>query len=323
MYSPMPQQPTTQQAPQPVPQPMAQPAFAQQPMQQPMQPMQPPMGATPQPMMPPQQSMGYGQPPRQKSSAAGVVGLVLGIIAILAVILLAIFVLKPFGNGGDTDNTNTENTATLEENTEENQVSGNESDEGNTDETENADQNADPQDTVQNTPAENKASSNTDTDNGESDVPQGIEVPETFQMTTDKTPTLADFTWYSGVSAGGIPDGAVKLDEFDEIEGGWKAYMFGPSGMERFFNVDVSGSNASTTLTFKWFYVFDGNSGEGHDDDSVPSDFVGALDHGSIDALGPGRVKFDDFWLDNGREYAVGTFMWPDGEEETVLLARP
>lgn len=151
-----------------------------------------------------------------------------------------------------------------------------------------------------------------------------------FDFTTDDTPSLADFQWVDAdIIRGDIPAAYERLDDFEEVTGGWKCYLIDdPDGvydsmMERFLNVYINGLPGSAAVTFDWFYVYDGAQDEGFDDDASDSYFEGSWEDGQIEAIGSGRVTLTDFWYRDGHEYGVGTFMWPDGVTAAVLLARP
>ena len=152
--------------------------------------------------------------------------------------------------------------------------------------------------------------------------------PEDFS--TSENIGLADINLITAdLLQGNIPDGVQKLTDFNEVTGGWKAYMktdpdnqFG-SMMEHYLNVSISGSAVSSKLTFQWNYSFINAAGQGYDDNSPDSTFVGAWQDGGIEAIGPGRVNMTDFYYESGREYAVGSMMWPDGVPAAIVLIRP
>ena len=147
------------------------------------------------------------------------------------------------------------------------------------------------------------------------------EAQPTGSYSTDEAPTLGDFTWYAG--AGGIPSGATELKKFADVKGGWKAYQFG-SGMERLSYVDISGKKGSAVLTVDWRNVVDSSTGKVSDDGTPDSVFEGDWDgDAGLNVLGAGRMALTKFWEKSGRQYATGSFVWPSGETDTVLLVRP
>ena len=150
--------------------------------------------------------------------------------------------------------------------------------------------------------------------------------PDAFS--TSETPTLADFQWVTNdIYNGMLPDDLELLTDFEELRGGWKCYLIDEAAydtmMERLLNVFIGGTPEETDVTFDWFYAHNNALDEGYDEDDPPTVFSGSWEDGEISALGPGRVTLTDFWFDEGYEYGIGTFMWPDGVVATVLLARP
>ena len=146
---------------------------------------------------------------------------------------------------------------------------------------------------------------------------------------TTEQPTLADFQWVTyDILHGSRPEGLEKL-KYTEAAGGWKCYILDdPNGeydavAEHFLNVDIKGKYTDVTVTFDWIYTFIGAEGEGYDDNSPDSTFKGAWSGGVIEATGSGNVTFTDFYYLDGKEYAIGTMMWPDGIPAAVFMVRP
>ena len=115
------------------------------------------------------------------------------------------------------------------------------------------------------------------------------------------------------------------LTELQIVSGGWKGYIFSTdSGVEEFLNVHVEGSESSVSLKCDWNYTFLGEEGEGYDNDSPDSMFVGTWANGAVtNAIGSGMMEINQFWFWNGRQCARGTYMWPDGETGVMYLTRP
>ena len=134
---------------------------------------------------------------------------------------------------------------------------------------------------------------------------------------------MKDFGWLTGEAAkGNVPSGAKRVTNLGDLTGGWKAYMFG-SGLERFLNADISVAQAGPRITLDWYQVYESSSGKTHDDTTSNSSFTGTFDGGALDATGAGRITLAAFWEKDGHQYAVGSFMWPSGEVDTVALVRP
>ena len=155
---------------------------------------------------------------------------------------------------------------------------------------------------------------------------QGTATPQTStpkSYSTYDTPTLEDFLWLTGEAAkGNVPSGATRILELGSLTGGWKAYMFG-GNMERLLNANIDVGQSEVSIMLDWFYVHDGETDKGFEDTTPNTTFSGAFDGGMLDAVGPGRVTLAAFWEQDGHQYAVGSFMWPDGEVHTIALVRP
>ena len=148
---------------------------------------------------------------------------------------------------------------------------------------------------------------------------------ETFDVAT-----LADFQWVTyDIAHGILPSGMERLEDFEEIEGGWKLYLiddpdgqFG-SSMERLcrcaFGVDANGRG----IGIRWDYVHDTSTDTGYEESSPDSFYYGSFESGVFDGLGPGSVRITDFWVADGHEYAVGKMIWPDGVPALMFLVRP
>jgi hypothetical protein len=140
---------------------------------------------------------------------------------------------------------------------------------------------------------------------------------------TEELPKLADFNWLTGEAAkGNIPSGAKQIKKFENVTGGWKAYMYG-SKKEWLMNVDIEAAQSGATVSIDWYYTRDGNTGESREDDTPTSTFTGSWDKGTLDATGSGRITLVAFWKQDDHQYAVGSFMWPSGETGTIALVRP
>ena len=147
--------------------------------------------------------------------------------------------------------------------------------------------------------------------------------------TTDY-PALADFNWVTyDIAHGMLPTGMVRLENFEEIRGGWKMYIIDdPNGeygskIERLcicaFGEDENGKG----IVIRWGTIYNGTSGDVYDDEGPSSIYYGTWEYGVLDALGSGRVNITDFWYANDHEYAVGRMTWPDGIPALVFLVRP
>ena len=166
------------------------------------------------------------------------------------------------------------------------------------------------------------------------EVPK-LSYPSPDEITTEDGPSLWDvqgFLWNKNDGAYWdlLTSSAVKLTEFDAVTGGWKAYLLDdPSGKinqnstEHFANIRISGSTLVAKTVIDWIYATSTDEGDGYDDTSPDSVFNGSWSDGAFSGLGPGKLTLSDFYYENGREYAVGTYMWPDGIESIIALTRP
>lgn len=147
---------------------------------------------------------------------------------------------------------------------------------------------------------------------------------------TFKEATLADFTWVTyDIAHGILPSGMDRLENFEEVEGGWKMYIIDrPDGtydspMERLcrcaFGVDANGR----CIGIRWDYIHNYHTDEGWDDKTSDSFFYGPWDNGVFSGIGPGSITITDFWHANDHEYAVGRMTWPDGIPAVIFLVRP
>lgn len=145
---------------------------------------------------------------------------------------------------------------------------------------------------------------------------------------TTERPTLADFTWVTqDVLVGAGLTGGEPIP-FSGLLGGWKCYLIDIPGegqmVERFLNVDISGTEENVTLTLDWYYIYLGDEDRGYDEDAPDSVFAGKKNaDGTITAVGPGTLTIRQCVSMDGHQYAVGSLMWPDGIVSHVALARP
>ena len=142
-------------------------------------------------------------------------------------------------------------------------------------------------------------------------------------FSTTERPTLGDFQWFTAdMIEGRLPAGSTQLTRAD-VQGGWKIYQFG-SGMERFLNAGITSAEGKVNVTYDWDIVRDGSTGQNHEDNTPDSTFAGNMDGRILDATGSsGHLTITDFWQLDGHQYGVGSFVWPSGEVDNVLLVRP
>ena len=147
---------------------------------------------------------------------------------------------------------------------------------------------------------------------------------------TSEMARLQDFLWVThDIINGSLPAGNVRLTTFDDLLGGWKAYIIDDlngqygSGIERLCNVNFSKDTNGNGMTFNWAYVHNTKTDEGNTDYTPPTTFYGEMQNGRFYGLGTGSIDMSAFYVLNGHEYAVGQLHWPDASIGTVFLVRP
>lgn len=144
----------------------------------------------------------------------------------------------------------------------------------------------------------------------------------TTGYSTDERPTINDFKWLDGEAMkGNAPADAQRIVDFGALTGGWKGYIVGPN-MEWLANADIEAGQAGATIAIDWYYIR-AASGDVQEDTTPTSSFTGSFDGGMLDATGSGRITIAAFWQKGGRQYGVGSYMWPSGESATIALVRP
>ena len=145
----------------------------------------------------------------------------------------------------------------------------------------------------------------------------------TGSYSTDERPTISEFKWMTGeTEKGNAPAGAARIVDFGDVMGGWKAYMYGDN-LERLLNVSIDAGQVGAVVTLDWYYIRDNKQDKVFEDTTASSAFTGAFDGGMLDATGSGRITLTAFWEKDGHQYATGSFMWPSGETEVIVLVRP
>lgn len=160
-------------------------------------------------------------------------------------------------------------------------------------------------------------------------------IPDGKNISIDLNAGIPDsegFSWAAGIPSWVyMPESAVRIEDFSKITGGWKAYMVSDPENKRnsscndYFNINISGTEAASIVTFKWYIRTFNADMESIDVSGEDSVFSGRFKDSAIYATGAGNVDLTAFYYDDatGREYAVGTFMWPDGVEACIGLVRP
>ena len=150
-----------------------------------------------------------------------------------------------------------------------------------------------------------------------------------YYSTTEMS-RLQDFLWLTqDIVHGSLPAGIDRLTTFDELLGGWKAYIIDDlngqygSGIERLCTVNFSKDANGNGMTFNWSYVHNTKTDEGNTDFTPPTTFYGEMQNGRFYGLGTGSIDLTAFYELEDHEYAVGQLHWPDASIGTVFLVRP
>ena len=172
-----------------------------------------------------------------------------------------------------------------------------------------------------------------DTDQGDP-TPVPTEVPEhsfrdpVIYETTD-VPSTDDVRWITeDVLAGIIPVTAERMDDFEEVQGGWKCFVTNSGydlsdGLtERYCRCSIGAPESGAGIAFRWCKITDG-TGIIRDEVANDSVFYGTFENGQLVCSGEGKVTVNDFFFMNDHEYGIGTLMWPDGEMNSLFLMRP
>ena len=144
-------------------------------------------------------------------------------------------------------------------------------------------------------------------------------------------PQFADFLWFTeDVYFNGVPAAGKVQKDYSALLGSWKALAYiDPDNKMDSASYDYStytfeGTESFATLKTKRhnMYLFNGGvsvdtSGE------ATSTWHGEFKNGSISFDGPGAITIDVVYTYNGREYALGHYYYPSGENGPLALVRP
>lgn len=163
---------------------------------------------------------------------------------------------------------------------------------------------------------------------GTSNPAQSKYPPASSMSTTDKA-GLRDaegFSWENGWTY--LSPDAEQLTDYSLLTGGWKATMISDPFELRdslgtdYFNVSLSGNASSAEVTINWGLRILKSVGT-VDDSGNKSSLSGKFSNGKLTAVGSGSITIEGFFYDNGKEFAVGTYTWPDGVVGYIGLIRP
>lgn len=143
--------------------------------------------------------------------------------------------------------------------------------------------------------------------------------------------TLDDFYWYiEGVKQNGIPRDAAIITDKSKISGAWKCFVeVDPQDQRQsaavqyaFVNIAVQGDEIKFNLNP--LRIKFAREASFHDlSRQADSIYRGRWENGGIYVTGPGNIRIKKFYSHNGRQYAIGEGLLPDGCLENYALVRP
>lgn len=153
--------------------------------------------------------------------------------------------------------------------------------------------------------------------------------PSGADLSTGERPTWEEFRWYlDDVQKNGVWKDAVQFTDFDQMLGSWKAYIvYDPyhnmdSYAEEILNVELTGSAAEAHAVMDWYIIYWGE--EPYDvsteEDSI---FSGSYENGEWYLTGSGNIIISQFYIHEGKQYAFGSLLTPDGVIADLVLMRP
>ena len=153
--------------------------------------------------------------------------------------------------------------------------------------------------------------------------------PAAGSVTTSDKAGLRDaegYAWDKGWTY--LSANAKPITDYSLLTGGWKATMITDplelvdSYAADYFNISLSGSASSSNVTINWGLRIVKGTGT-VDSSGTASTMTGSFSSGRLTAIGSGSITIEGFCYENGKEYAVGTYTWPDGVVGYVGLIRP
>ena len=155
-------------------------------------------------------------------------------------------------------------------------------------------------------------------------------IPDYDSMTTTAYPSVDDivrFDIHKGWDE--VTANAQPLTEAYQVLGGWKAYfVLDPQqkqgeSIQKTANLHIGFGQSDLTVTVNWHEMFHGDLQAGIPDRAPDTVFRGSWSAGGIEAVGSGRITLETFGYWQGREYAAGHMIWPDGTDSVIGLIRP
>ncbi len=151
-------------------------------------------------------------------------------------------------------------------------------------------------------------------------------------LSTRTKPSLAEFqTWFiNGAMRRGKPSGVKILSDISEISGSWKAFLFlDPSNKydckaHTLGTITIDGTNEKVKLYLKRYSTrFFSDNETLNEANEAPDAFSARWSAGKLNASGVGSMTITDFWEQDGKQYAIGTFSAQDGIPASLAMVRP
>jgi len=150
-------------------------------------------------------------------------------------------------------------------------------------------------------------------------------------ISTTEEPEYNDFLWFwEDVYFNGAPAAKEVQKDFSALTGSWKALCYiDPGNKMDLESYDLStytfeGTRDFVTLKTQRHTIYDLNNGAVIDaSNEGSSTWHGKFENGAITFDGPGSIRIDEIYTYNGREYALGHYYYPSGENGPLALVRP
>ena len=150
-------------------------------------------------------------------------------------------------------------------------------------------------------------------------------------LSTTEVPEYVDFLWFwEDVYHNGSPAAKEMQGDFSALAGSWKALVYiDPGNTMDSESYDLStytfeGTEDFVTLKAKRHTLVDLRNSEIIDTSNEGSStWHGKFENGAITFDGPGSIRIDEIYTYNGREYALGHYYYPSGENGPLALVRP
>nr|MCR5624783.1 hypothetical protein [Lachnospiraceae bacterium] len=271
---------------------------------------------------------------QKKKSAAPVIIIVVVVLAALAT--LFIFVIKPKFIDKKDKTEKTEVTSSQSDTSSENSSGSDSSEnEGESKDTEDKDTSDSSEDSEDGDSSEN---TETTEDEESSDVLTDKEAKKTAQiMSTKKRPNVGDFEWFyrmyykkgnqKRINKFFNQKGAVKFENQYLAEGGWKVCMIGNTHKyhvkgDRMFNMYIKSydNGKYAKVKFDWWIMHD-EKGKTYKEKYKSTEICKW--NKKRNKLSGDFLTLNKFMTYKGKQYAFGSYKWPSGENDYVVLIRP